>query len=145
MQQMLAGLREQVAQDIPFLIAERQNRLSTLAQLLDDPVLDQAKKLDHLLQAWQKEIAYGQTTETWVAKLDTPELDEQRKVTFVRIGRIGYYYLSLDRTFSAIWRQGWHSLPDDQTALLVQVVDILNSKKSPRVFKIPRLQGGAKW
>ena len=89
MDEMNASLRRLVDADLPFLSAERQARLAQLDRVMADPTIDDGRRMDVLLDAFQVELTYGLTVG---AENGTNEAGEW--VTYLRLGRLGYFALS---------------------------------------------------
>lgn len=98
---MLATLERFVALDLPFLPAERQARLASLRRTLDDPEAPPAHKLRRLVEAYQVELEYGRTIETYG---DTIEIDGRETVVdMLRIGRLMLFYRLPDGGGAGYW------------------------------------------
>ena len=90
-----------IEQDMPFLAAERQNRHARLRAILDNPELPLATKYRSLYEAYQIELDYGRTLETYS---DTLEIDgKSLMVTILRVGRVALYAMSADRNIIYEW------------------------------------------
>ena len=101
MERMHAALAAFVAQDLPFLQAERQTRIERLRKVLDNPELSMAVRFRSLYEAFQIELDYGRNLETYE---DTLEVDGgSRAVTVLRVGRVGLYALANDRQTAYRW------------------------------------------
>lgn len=137
---MHQGLEALVQQDLPFLLQERSLRLSLLKEKLADPTVTSAQKLNKLIEAYQVEIGYGYSVETWQGRLSPTQ-----EVDFLRVGRVGYYYLSLDAKAGAQWINGagWQTLNDQQLAQIKRSIDAVNVSYSPSLLRIPALSNNA--
>ena len=102
MQQMIDGLAGFIGSDLPFLPKERNTRIDTLNQNLKRSDLTLAAKFRQILEAYQIEIDYGNTIEAYEGDV------ADKKVDFLKIGRIGLYYLSPDKKTCAAWHP-WRS------------------------------------
>ena len=101
MERMHGGLAAFVAQDLPFLQAERQARTERLRRVLDNPELSMAVRFRGLYEAFQIELDYGRNLETYE---DTLAVDGgERAATVLRVGRIGLYALANDRQTAYRW------------------------------------------
>lgn len=132
---MLNGLRELIAADLPFHLDQRLERVNQLQIALENPTLNQAQKLESILIAYQTEIGYGNRVESWQGRLDNTQ-----EVTFLSVGRIGYYYLTLDHSSSAVWQlgKGWVSLSEQQTRELSTAVTQTNNGQAPSIITVPK-------
>lgn len=101
MERMHTALGTLIEQDMPFLADERQTRHERLRAILDNPELPLATKYRSLFEAYQIELDYGRTLETYS---DTLEVDgKSLMVTILRVGRIGLYAMSADRNIIYEW------------------------------------------
>lgn len=136
MQNMLTSLQQLIDADLPFLQAERQARLDALTQTLASAELDNGEKMTRLLDAYQVEVSYGYSNESWQGKLPDGSL-----VTFLRAGRLGYYYLSLDQQSAAIWQQDrWQPLDTQWLAPLAQAIAVTTSQIPPALMQLPLIK-----
>ena len=101
MEHMHEALDALIAQDMPFLVNERQKRQTRLRAILDNPELSLATKYRSLYEAFQIELDYGRTLETYS---DTLEVDgKSLMVTILRVGRVGLFAMSADRNVIYEW------------------------------------------
>lgn len=101
MERMHAALGTLIEQDMPFLPDERQQRLARLRTILNNPELPLATKYRSLYEAYQIELDYGRTLETYS---DTLEIDgKSLRVSILRVGRIALYAMSADRNIIYEW------------------------------------------
>ncbi|MEM7739871.1 MAG: DUF3450 domain-containing protein [Pseudomonadota bacterium] len=98
---MLAQLKTIVAADIPFLPAERQNRLARLDQVMSDPTQTPASRFRLIVEAYQIENEYGRSIEAYEGTVieDGAELT----VEFLRLGRLALIYKSADDSLLRIY------------------------------------------
>ena len=87
MTQMIEGLDQFVALDVPFLLDQRQERVAKLQELMERDDVSVAEKFRKVTEAYQIENDYGSTIESYI---DTLTIDgATREVDFLRVGRIG--------------------------------------------------------
>jgi chorismate mutase len=140
MQQMIDGLAQFIASDAPFLPAERRMRIERLNANMKRADIGIASKFRQILEAYQVEIDYGNTMEAYEGDL------EDRKVVFLKIGRVGFYYLSLDKQRCAAWdsaQRKWHLLEDmDYTLSIAKAIKIAKKQRAPDLFfaAVPRAE-----
>lgn len=138
MEDMVVALENIISADAPFLVDERKARLENLHHLVADSSLTEGDKMLAILDAYQVELSYGYTTESWQGKLD------QRLVNYVRIGRLGFYYVTTDGQQAAQWQasqeglQGqWQALSADWIPHLEQASSMAMGKTLPQVLILP--------
>lgn len=138
MLRMLKVLDEFVELDAPFLEKERRMRISELHQLLDRSDVDLAEKYHRLIEAYMVETDYGRTIEAYKGDLD---LDgKKRTVEFLRFGRLGFYYLTLDNSQAGYWdrdKKDWQVLPDAYRSAISQGLKIAQKQAAPDLLKLP--------
>lgn len=101
MERMYDALGTLIEQDMPFLATERQDRRERLRGILDNPELSLATKYRSLYEAYQIELDYGRTLETYS---DTLEVEgKSLMVTILRVGRVALYAMSADRNIIYEW------------------------------------------
>ena len=132
MQKMIDGLERFVASDLPFLPEERHTRIRSLKDNMKRADLSTAEKFRQILEAFQIEIDYGKTIEAYDGIMDN------KKVVFLKIGRIGLYYMTLDKTEYAAWHKGsgaWKTLEDmDYRLSVAKAIQIAKKQKAPDLF-----------
>lgn len=111
--EMVNTLEKLLDSDVPFLIAERQTRVDNLRALIDRADVTSGEKFRRIMEAYLIEVDYGRTIEAYKGEL---EVDQQMlSVDFLRLGRVGLYYQTLDGSASGRWdarQRSW--LPVDQ-------------------------------
>ncbi|TGA71923.1 DUF3450 domain-containing protein [Aliivibrio fischeri] len=131
--EMVESLAQLVQADAPFLLSERQARVAHLKRLLVDASLDEGEKILSVLDAYQVELSYGYTTESWQGRVDGS------LVNFVRVGRLGFYYFTPDEKEAAVWQQGWQPLSVDWVEQLKQTADVASGQKLPSLLTLPAI------
>lgn len=107
MMRMIDGLEQFVELDVPFLLDERHKRIDDLKSLMDRSDVTVAEKFRRLTEAFQIEIDYGRTMLAYKGAL---ELDGgTREVNFLRIGRTGLFYQTVDAADTGVWNQDAHA------------------------------------
>lgn len=142
MQQMLEQF---VAADLPFLPEEREQRVERLARLMDRADVSLAEKYRQILEAYQIEAEYGRTLEAWTGTLT--QAGAQRDVIFLRLGRVGLYYQTLDSEESGRWsaaRGGWEVLDDKFNWSIRKAISVARQQSVPELLQLPlELTGGS--
>ncbi|ASG06202.1 hypothetical protein CEQ50_00765 [Vibrio anguillarum] len=138
LEQMTKTLEELVLADIPFDRDSRLERVQQLALDLDNPQLSDAEKLERILVAYQTEIQYGSQVKAWFGRLTA-----NQEVQYLRVGRLGYYYLALNGATAGVWHsegQQWVTLSMDETKLVKQALTLFNSRMTYPVLTLPKGQ-----
>ena len=141
MERMLTMLDQYIELDLPFLLEERQVRVATLRSLLLSSEVTISEKFRRVMEAYQIELEYGRTIEAYRAK--DPE---GRIVDFLRLGRVGLYYVALNSGDAFAWSQankGWIELDSSYQASLNKGIQIARKQSAPALLdlQLPSLQG----
>lgn len=94
MTRMIDGLEQSIQFDIPFLMAERMERITTLKDIMERSDVSVAEKFRKVMEAYQIEMDYGSSAEWYKQTLDID--GAVRDYNMLRIGRIGLYFQSDD-------------------------------------------------
>ena len=99
MNKMLNGLNRFIELDLPFLLSVRKQRVANLRALMGEAHITPAEKFRKILEAYEIEMEYGRTIETWQAVLP----QQERTVDFIRFGRLSWVYQTFDHEQTALW------------------------------------------
>jgi len=136
--QLAARLERLVAADMPFLYDQRQARLASLNRMLDSGELSAADKLDRVLAAWRAELDYGREVDAWQGSLKTQ--GDSLEVDYLRLGRLGWYYLTPDGQQGGVWRskeQAWQALDDEALGEVRKGLRIAREERVPAMLDLP--------
>lgn len=139
MYEMVTTLKKLVQLDTPFLKDERTKCVEHLEQYLVNPDISLSEQYRIIVQSYKIEYNYARTLEVYRAELHT-ESSEHQSVDFLRVGRVGFYYQSLDGSQSAIYNpqtQQWVVLDARYNALLKQAIRIARKKVAPDFLTLP--------
>ncbi len=135
---MLDRLRVLVKVDMPFRHEERMARLDGLERALSDTSIPYEKRMEQLLSVWRAELDYGRNMDSWRGQLTQD--DQQRDVQFLRMGRVGFYYLTPDGEQGGVWKnrdRQWHSLDGAQRNMVNRGIRIANDQRAPELLSLP--------
>jgi hypothetical protein len=138
MVQMIDVLDSFVALDQPLLIDERTSRVESLRRNLTRSDVDLAERYRRIIEAYQIEAEYGQTIEAYEGPIVID--DRELTVDFLRVGRIGLYYLSLDRAEGGIWNPAekrWTPLAENYLDDLDLAVRMARKQAPPNLMDLP--------
>ncbi len=134
MQRMIIALRQFIEQDVPFLPVEREERLVKLESLMKRADVTVAEKYRKILEAYQIEIEYGKTLEAYQAMLD------DKKVHFLKVGRIAFFYQTLDGTDFGVWhpqQKKWLAVDNREVRKSITMgLKIARKQRSPDLMTI---------
>lgn len=137
MRDRVERLRQWIKADLPFLREERLARVESLEAMLVDPALSSAEKLDRVLSAWRAELEYGREIDAWRGALVG---SADRQVEYLRLGRIGFYYLTPDGEQGGVWKASageWQPLNGAQLAEVRKGLSIAREQRAPELLALP--------
>lgn len=126
-----------IAGDLPFLAEQRRARVADLRQALDAAPLLAHEQWETLVAAWRQELAYGREIDTWRGLLVG---DPAREVDYLRLGRVGLYFLTPDGREGGVWsldESRWQSLEGAELAELRKGVAIVRERRAPELLSLP--------
>jgi Skp family chaperone for outer membrane proteins len=136
--QLARALSQRLAEDPPFLDGERRQRLAALDALLADPDAAVSEKYRKTMEALLIEAEYGFTIETY---RETISVDDQSLlVDIFRLGRLGLFFQSLDRSrcgFFNVATRSWQPLADHYNAALTTAIEIAAKRRSVEILHLP--------
>jgi len=104
MQDMLSTLGQFVDLDMPFLTDERHERVKHLQDMMPRADVTVSEKFRRIVEAYQIEIDYGRTIESYSGNLNGKQVD------FLRVGRVSLLYQTPDGKETGYWdrdRKTW--------------------------------------
>lgn len=134
---MIARLEELIALDTPFLESERAKRLADLKGLIDEPDVTTAEKFRKTLEAYQIEVDYGRTIESYEGML---ELDgETIKVDFLRLGRVSLLFQSPDQSVTGRYNPATKTFEIDNSyrAEVLKGLQVAKQQIAPELLLVP--------
>jgi hypothetical protein len=138
MLRMVDALEQFIALDIPFLPRERAERLQFVMEAIDRVDVTVAEKFRQVLEAYLIELEFGRTIEAYTGTVD---VDGQKlEVDFLRVGRIGLYYQTLDGTQSARWdaaSKRWENLPASDRNPVRDAIRVARKLTAPNLLTLP--------
>jgi hypothetical protein len=135
---MLEALEQIVDADTPFLLEERKTRIAQLREVLNRADVNLAEKYRRLMEAFRIEAQYGHNLETYEGPL--PADGDHRTVRFLRFGRVGLYYLTLDGREGGVFdlrTRTWHRLASEELRPLEQAMRIAAKQAPPDLVILP--------
>lgn len=96
---MVDDLKNFVANDLPFRIAERRESLANLDVIMNRADIPPAEKYRLIIEAYQNEMQFGSTVDTWEEESTTNPNDpnsETTTVTMFQYGRVALLMMSAD-------------------------------------------------
>ncbi len=112
MLQMIDDLEDFVRWDLPFKREERLERVADLREVMNRADVVPAEQYRLIIQAYQSELEYGNTIDTWSATVDVD--GQPTTVNMFQYGRVALTYLTPDGRRAARWDRdagAWVELP----------------------------------
>ena len=135
---MVEVLEQFVSMDLPFLSDERSLRVAHLKRLMDDADTPLSEKYRRVMEAYQVEVQYGHTIEAYQGELR--DRGSTRTVEFLRLGRVGLYYLSLDGKHSGHWDRSsgsWVTLDGSYRGSIAKAIRVARKQTAPDLIRLP--------
>lgn len=142
---MVNTLDEFIKLDIPFHQYERSNRVAELKTLMNRADVSVSEKYRRVMEAYQIEVGYGKTIGAYQGKLT--KQDKSITVEYLRIGRVGFYYQTLDGESLGYWDKksnSWQVLPSDYEDYVVKALKVAKKHESPDLLMVPVQYSGVK-
>ncbi|WP_240454184.1 DUF3450 domain-containing protein [Halomonas sp. NO4] len=136
---LVERLARWIERDLPFLVESREARVASLEQSLSDPELSEADQLERILGAWRTELDYGRELDAWRGYLGR-EGERRREVDFLRLGRVGLYYLTPDGREGGVWladARQWASLDEAERREVRTGLRIARDQRAPELLTLP--------
>ena len=136
--EMIDTLTALVAADVPFLLDEREARIAALRELIDRADVTAGEKFRRIMEAYLVEVEYGRTIEAYRGELRTGS--EVRTLDFLRVGRVGLYYQTLDGAESGRWSVAGHAfetLSSDARRPIRAGLRIARKQAPPELLLLP--------
>jgi predicted RNase H-like nuclease (RuvC/YqgF family) len=134
LQRMFEQLDQFVKADIPFLPEEREQRIERLRDIMGRVETTAAEKYRRLLEAYQIEMEYGRTMDSY-----KHALADGRDAEFVRLGRVTLLYRTADGKETGYWdAQQKAFVPDENSARAIdQALRIAKQETAPDLITVP--------
>lgn len=138
MLEMISTLEKFISLDIPFLKEERADRVAKLKEMMNRSDVTTSEKYRRILEAYQIEMDFGRTIEAYRGLQLIG--DQSTTVNFLRVGRMGLYYQTLDRKQTGQWsvsKKTWEKLDSDFESGIYQGIRIAKKEMAPDLIQLP--------
>lgn len=136
--EMTATLDELVKSDVPFLRDERLTRIESLRDLIDRADVSAGEKYRRIMEAYMVEADYGRTIEAYRGELERN--GQVITVDFLRFGRVGLYYQTLDGNETGRWNaknSQWETLTGNYRRSVRDGLRIAKKQAPPALLTLP--------
>lgn len=137
--EMVVTLEKFIDVDKPFLSQERTRRVQSLKAHLANPNITISEQFRTILEAYKIEYSYARTLEAYRGSFEN---ENSKTVDFLRIGRVGLYYQSLDLQESGIYdltHHKWIILEDKYNQDIKKAIKMARKKIAPDFLTLPVL------
>jgi hypothetical protein len=134
---MVDAIENFVELDVPFLPKERSDRMADLHDVMLRADVTDAERYRRIAEAYQIENEFGRTIETYQGELNRD--GSTRQVDFLRVGRVGFYYQTLDGSETGAWDQKEKVWTDaSKAASGVRLgIRMANKQTAPDLLRLP--------
>lgn len=144
MVKMKDALGDFVNADLPFLAEERQKRIKDLDELFVKSGVSLSEKYRKVLEAYLVENEYGSTIETYTDSLTLN--DQEQSVEFLKVGRVGLYYLTKDKKQAGVWdlsSNSWKPLSGSERSYVDKAIKVANKQAPPSLLTLPMIKSAS--
>lgn len=135
---MIADLETFVKADLPFKHEQRLARVDRLKAIMINPNVTEAERYRQIISAYQQEMEYGRTIQTWEQTID---LDgKPTTVDMFLYGRVAFVYITTDDRKGAIWdrdSRSWAKLPSKYIQDIRKGIRVAEGKAQQDVLFAP--------
>lgn len=135
MNTMIESLKSLVKLDTPFLLEERKNRIKRIEESMDRADISLPEKYRILLEAFKIEYDYSKSIETYQEDINNVTYN------FLRVGRVGLYYQSLDMSEYGFYNKqsaSWEKINDSEAISQINKgIKIANSTQNVDFLSLP--------
>lgn len=138
-ERMIDRLEQWVENDMPFLREERLARVASLRSRTGE--VSSAEHWERIVEAWRAELEYGREVDAWRGYLG--EGESRREVDYLRLGRVGFYYLTPDGRAGRVWQHdagSWAALDEVQRREVRNGLRIARDRRAPELLRVPLSQ-----
>jgi len=138
LEQVYARLADLVETDAPFLADERNQRITTLRHVLDDPQVTIGEKFRKIFEALSIEAEYGNTVEVYPQRISVD--GGANMVSIFRLGRIALFFRTPDGKTCGFFdpvSRGWKKLPQKYRREINAAMEIGAKRRPADLLNLP--------
>ncbi len=136
--EMTDTLEALVGADAPFLTKERLSRVEEIRSLIDRADVTAGEKYRRIMETYMVEAEFGRTIEAYRGEL--AQDNDTRTVDFLRFGRVGLFYQTLDGEETGRWNAGqgrWEKLPGSFRKSVRDGLRVARKQAPPSLLALP--------
>jgi len=138
LESLIKTLESRLSEGLPFLLAERRNRISGLKTLTASSDVSVDEKYRKAMEALMIEAEYGFSVDAYP---ETIAIEGKKVLTeIIRLGRLCLFYLSLDRKRCGFYNVAsglWQPLPAIYTREIQAVLEIGTRRRAAKILTLP--------
>ena len=137
---MLSGLQDFVALDVPFKKEKREQAINELYINLDSAKFSAAEKFRQILEVYDIESEYSLSMESYTDQIDIDGDGSEVEVQMLRIGRVALMYQSKDKSRAGVWNKttnSWEPLDSGYRRAVDQAIRIAVKLSPQDVIEMP--------
>ena len=138
MLKMIDALDKFVSLDIPFLIAERTERVQNLKTIMDRGDISTSEKFRKVTEAYQIESDYGRTIEAYRSEVSFE--GETFNADFLRVGRVSLAFVTSNGDKAGFWNKATGVWEESSASVKRSTIDGLKialKQAPPTLITIP--------
>lgn len=138
MQDMINDLKVFIQADLPFKHSQRLARVERLEAIMVNPNVTEAERYRQIISAYQQEMEYGRTIQTWEETIDLE--GKPTTVDMFLYGRVAYVYITTDDKKGAIWdrdSKSWEKIPGNYIQDIRKGIRVAEGKAQQDVLFAP--------
>jgi hypothetical protein len=134
--EMYVALEDFIAQDLPFRVEERADRLARIEEALGDAGISPAERYRLLLNAYEIEASYGRSLEAYTEEVDVDGTPQQAQI--LQIGRVALIrQVAGNLEMLTKDEPNWRPVPGSMADDFQRAVRIADEVTTPEVFPAP--------
>lgn len=123
---------------LPFELEQREKRIATLNEKIDDPELSPGEKFRRTAEVLQIESDYGALAETCTGTISLN--GNPVRVDILRLGTVALFFRTRDRNIAGIYNPAdaaWEPLPKSDRAAIDLAIDMAARQRSIDLVTLP--------
>lgn len=143
-ERMIDNLAKFVELDIPFLMKERNERISFLREMMGRADVTAAEKFNQVMQAYQVENTYGSTIEPYTEMIEL-EPGVQIQVDMLKFGRVALVFQTPSGDVTGAWdndTRQWVELGDEYRTDVKNGMRMARKTATPDLIRLPVVAPG---
>jgi len=137
---MLNGLEDFIALDMPFKKDKREEAIAELYVNMDSAKFSAAEKFRQILEVYDIESEYSLSMESYTDQIDIDGNGSEVEVQMLRVGRVALMYQTKDKSRAGVWNKAtssWETLGSGYRRAVDQAIRIAVKLSPQDVIEMP--------